>query len=65
MLMNEILVSFLPDGGFELEELLRSLDDPGVITGQNAGTQEEAHIPVTLKLVQAAFFTQQAAQFHS
>lgn len=52
---------FSPDGSFELEELLRGLDDSGVVTGQYAGTQEEAHIPVTLQLVQAAFFAQQAA----
>lgn len=54
-----------PDGGFEFEELLRGLDDSGVVAGQDAGTQEEAHIPVTLQLVQAAFFTQQAAQLHA
>lgn len=54
-----------PDGGFKFEEFLGGLDDPGVVAGQDAGAQEEAHIPVTLQLVQAAFFPQQAAQFHS
>lgn len=56
---------FSPDGCFELEEFLGGLDDSGVITGQYAGTQEEAHVPVTLQLVQAALFTQQAAQFNT
>lgn len=56
---------FLPDGGFEFEEFLRGLDDPGVVAGQDAGAQEEANIPVALQLVQAAFFPQQAAQLHS
>lgn len=56
---------FLPDGGFEFEEFLRGLDDPGVVTGQDAGTQEETNIPVALQLVQAAFFPQQTAQLHS
>lgn len=55
---------FSPDGGFEFEEFLRGLDDPGVVAGQDAGTQKEAHIPVALQLVQAAFFPQQAAQLH-
>lgn len=56
---------FSPDGGFEFEEFLRGLDDPGVVAGQDAGTKKEAHIPVALQLVQAAFFPQQAAQLHS
>lgn len=55
---------FSPDGSLELEEFLRGLDDPGVVTGQYAGAQEEAHIPVALQLVQAALFAQQAAQFN-
>lgn len=54
-----------PGGGFEFEEFLGGLDDPGVVAGQDAGPQEEAHIPVALQLVQAAFLTQQAAQLHS
>lgn len=56
---------FSPDGSFELEELLGGLDDPDVIARQDAGAQEEAHVPVALQLVQAAFLTQQAAQLHS
>lgn len=56
---------FAPDGSLELEELLGGLDDPGVVAGQYAGAQEEAHIPVTLQLVQAALLPQQAAQFNS
>lgn len=56
---------FSPYRGFKLEEFLRSLDDQGAVTCQDAGTQEEAHIPVTLQLVQAAFFTQQATQLNS
>lgn len=54
-----------PDRGFKFEEFLRSLDDQGAVTGQDAGAQEETHIPVTLQLVQAAFFTQQATQLDS
>lgn len=54
-----------PDGSFEFEEFLWGLDDPGVVAGQDAGTQEEAHIPVALQLVQASFFTQKAAQLNS
>lgn len=54
-----------PDGSFELEEFLGGLDHPDVIARQDAGAQEEAHIPVALQLVQAAFFAQQAAQLHS
>lgn len=56
---------FSPDGGFEFEEFLRGLDDPGVVAGQDAGAQEEAHVPVALQLVQAALLPQQAAQLHS
>lgn len=56
---------FSPDGGFKFEEFLGSLDDPGVVAGQDTGTQKEAHIPVALQLVQAAFFPHQAAQLHS
>lgn len=56
---------FSPDGGFEFEEFLWGLDDPGVVAGQDAGAQEETNIPVALQLVQAAFFTQEAAQLHS
>lgn len=55
---------FSPDGGFEFEEFLRGLDDPGVVAGQDAGAQEEAHVPVALQLVQAALLPQQAAQLH-
>lgn len=54
-----------PDGGFEFEEFLRGLDDPGVVAGEDAGAQEEAYVPVALQLVQAAFLPQQAAQLHS
>lgn len=54
-----------PDGSFELEEPLGGLDHPDVIARQDAGAQEEAHVPVALQLVQAAFFAQQAAQLHS
>lgn len=53
-----------PDGGFQFEELLRGLDDPHVVTGEDAGTQEEADVPVALQLVQAAFLPHQAAQLH-
>lgn len=53
-----------PDGCFEFEELLRGLDHPGVVAGQDAGAQEEAHIPVALQFVQAALLPQQAAQLH-
>lgn len=53
-----------PDGGFQFEELLRGLDDPDVVAGQDAGAQEEAHVPVALQLVQAAFLAYQAAQLH-
>lgn len=56
---------FSPDGSFEFEEFLRGLDHPDIIARQDAGAQEEAHIPVALQLVQAAFFAQQAAQLHS
>lgn len=56
---------FSPDGSFEFEELLGGLDDPDVVARQDAGAQEEAHVPVALQLVQAALFTQQAAQLHS
>lgn len=56
---------FSPDGSFEFEESLGGLDHPDVIARQDAGAQEEAHIPVALQLVQAAFFAQQAAQLHS
>lgn len=55
---------FSPDGGFEFEELLRGLDDPHVVPGQDAGAQEEAHVPVALQFVQAAFLPHQAAQLH-
>lgn len=55
---------FSPDGGFQFEELLRGLDDPDVVAGQDAGAQEEAHVPVALQLVQAAFLPHQAAQLH-
>lgn len=56
---------FSPDGSFELEEFLGGLDHSDIITRQDAGAQEEAHIPVALQLVQTAFFAQQAAQLHS
>lgn len=59
------LSAFSPDGRSEFEELLRGLDDPGVVAGQDAGAQEEAHVPVALQLVQAALFPQKAAQLHS
>lgn len=57
--------AFSPDGSFEFEELLGGLDHPDIVARQDAGAQEEAHIPVALQLVQAAFFAQQAAQLHS
>lgn len=56
---------FSPDGGFKFEEFLGGLDDPGVVAGQDTGTQKEAYIPVALQLVQTAFFPHQAAQLHS
>lgn len=56
---------FSPDGGFKFEEFLGGLDDPGVVRGQDTGTQKEADIPVALQLVQTAFFPHQAAQLHS
>lgn len=56
---------FSPDRSFEFEELLGGLDHPDIISRQDAGAQEEAHIPVALQLVQAAFLAQQAAQLHS
>lgn len=56
---------FSPDGSFEFEELLGGLDHPDVVPRQDAGAQEEAHVPVALQLVQAAFLPQQAAQLHS
>lgn len=56
---------FSPDGSFEFEEFLGGLDHSDIITRQDAGAQEEAHIPVALQLVQTAFFAQQAAQLHS
>lgn len=55
---------FSPDGGFQFEELLRGLDDPHVVTGQDAGAQEEADVPVALQFVQAALLPHQAAQLH-
>lgn len=57
--------AFSPDGSFEFEEFLGGLDHPDIVARQDAGAQEEAHIPVALQLVQAALFAQQAAQLHS
>lgn len=48
----------LPDGGLQFEELFRCLDDPHVVTGQDAGPKEEAHVPVALQFVQAALLAQ-------
>lgn len=62
---ERIISEFSPDGGFEFEELLRRLDDPGVVACQDAGAQEEPDVPVTLQLVQAALFTQKTAQLNS
>jgi len=56
--------SLSPDGGFQFEELLRGVDDAGVVGRQDAGAQEEAHVPVALQLVQAALLAQQDAQLH-
>lgn len=55
---QNILCASLPGGGLEFEEFLRGLDNPSVVTGQDAGPQEEAHVPVALQLIQTALLTQ-------
>ena len=46
--MSCMLSGHPPDGSLEFEELLGGLDDSGVVACQDAGAEEEAHVPVAL-----------------
>lgn len=56
---------FLPERRLEFEELLCSLSGFGDVAGEHADSEELAHVPVVVHLLQGTFAAEQAVQPHA